>query len=73
MDSQLIALKDLNVNLVKLFNNNINETSILVEPKGNASTEIVNQNPDTPGEIINVPIGPEDPGDVVKKPWYKFW
>lgn len=73
MDSQLMALKDLNANLLKLFNNNINETSILVEPKGNVSTEIVDQKPDTPGEIIIEPILPEEPGDVVKKPWYKFW
>jgi hypothetical protein len=73
MDSQLMALKDLNANLVKLFNNNINKTSSLDEPKGNVSIEIVDQKPYTPGEIIIEPIVPEEPGDVVKKPWYKFW
>lgn len=73
MDSQLMALKDLNANLVKLFNNNINETSSLVEPKGNVSTEIVVKKTETSGEIIIEPIVPEEPGDVVKKPWYKFW
>lgn len=73
MDNQLMALKDLNVNLVKLLNNNINETSILVEPKGNVSTEIVVKKTETSGEIIIEPIVPEEPGDVVKKPWYKFW
>ena len=73
MDSQLMALKDLNANLLKLFNNNIKETSILVEPKGNVSTEIDDQKFDTPGEIIIELIVPEEPGDVVKKPWYKFW
>lgn len=73
MDNQLIALKDLNTTLVKLFNKNYNEASTIDEQEGNGSTKIVEQNSDTSGEVIIEPIVPTGPGDFVKKPWYKFW
>jgi hypothetical protein len=80
MDNQLTALKDLNATLVKVFNNNNNELSIRVEPEDNDSIEIVGQKPNTiletpegPAEVLNEPLGPEEPKDIVKEPWYKFW
>ena len=80
MDNQLTELRELNSILVKLFNKNANEESTIVEPEGNVSIEIVDQksgaileSQEMHAEILTEPVVPEEPVEVVKKPWYKFW